>query len=344
MHRRTFHRNLLAGLLSWPLFGFRQKAERSPDLLRPKRLQPGDTIGLITPGSYLSDEGLGRAVRNLESLGFRVKLGEHISAENGFVAGTDEQRLADLHAMFADREVAGIWCARGGYGCTRLLPFIDYDLIRDHPKALIGYSDITALHVAIHQRTGLVTFHGPVGASELTDYTRDQFEAVLMEGRAPYTIELSEDNLAKEADAYQPMVLNPGKARGVLTGGNLSLLAALCGTPDEPNFAGKLVFMEEIGEKPYRIDRMLTQLRQAAGIGAAAGIALGIFAGCEAGPDDRSLTLLETLQDRLGDLGIPVVYGLSFGHIEHMCTLPVGLPAELDTGTLTLTLEEAGVV
>lgn len=343
MHRRTFHRNLLAGLLSWPLFGFRQKAERSPDLIRPRRLRPGDTIGLITPGSYLSDEGLGRAVRNLESLGFRVKLGEHISAENGFVAGTDEQRLADLHAMFADPEVAGIWCARGGYGCTRLLPFIDYDLIRDHPKALIGYSDITALHIAIHQRTGLVTFHGPVGASDLTDYTRAQFEAVLMEGRAPYTIELSEDNLAKEAEAYQPAVLRPGKARGVLTGGNLSLLAALCGTPDEPDFAGKLVFLEEIGEKPYRIDRMLTQLRQATALHEAAGLALGVFAGCEPDEDDRSLSLQETLTDRLAELGPAAVYGLSFGHIANQCTLPVGVEAELDTEARTITLLERGV-
>lgn len=344
MNRRRFSKGLAAGALGLLGGGAAAAGRPRPALVKPRRLQKGDTVGLITPGSYIDDEDLQKAVTNIESLGLRVKPGRHLRAQRGFTAGTDAQRLADLHAMFADEQVAGVWCARGGYGCSRLLPLIDYELIARHPKVFIGYSDITALLQAFFLKTGLVGFHGPVGASDFTDYTREQVTAVLMDPAPRHAIALAAANQAVKDDAYQLRVLRPGVARGPLAGGNLSLLAALAGTSYALQGAGQLLFIEDVGEKPYRIDRMLTQLRQAAGIGAAAGIALGIFADCEADPDDRSLTLLETLQDRLGDLGIPVVYGLSFGHIEHMCTLPVGLPAELDTATLTLTLQEAGVV
>ncbi len=342
MNRRTFQ-HLFASSLAGAWFGFRSAAGTRPAPVRPPRLRAGDTVGLITPGSYISDEGLGRAVRNLESFGFRVKPGRHISAERGFTAGTDAQRLEDLHAMFADPEVAGIWCARGGYGCSRLLPRIDYDLIRENPKALIGYSDITALHIAIHQRTGLITFHGPVGASEMTDYTRSHFVAVVMEGKAPHTIELSATQQAKEETAYQATTITPGRARGRLTGGNLSLLAALCGTHDAPVWENRLVFLEEVGEKPYRIDRMLTQLRQATDLDRAAALALGVFADCAPAADDRSLSLIDTLHGQLSGLAKPAVYGLSFGHIGDQCTLPLGVEAELDVENRRLRLLEAGV-
>lgn len=342
--RRTFTRRLGAGALA--LLAARRLGavtEIKEKLIKPKALKKGDTIGLITPGSYIDDEGLEKAVKNLEDMGFHVKTGRHIRAERGFTAGTDAQRLDDLHRMFADDGVAGIWCARGGYGCSRLLPYIDYRLIRRHPKVLIGYSDITALLQAIHRETKLVCFHGPVAASEFTDYTRSQVSALLMDGAGPHTIELSEANGAEEEPAFQPTIIRGGKAAGPLFGGNLSLLAALAGTNYRLDATGKLLFIEDIGEKPYRIDRMLTQLRQSARLSAAAGIALGVFADCEPAPDDRSLSLRETLQDRLGDLGIPVAYGLSFGHIDNQCTLPVGIPAELDAGNHRLTILERAV-
>ncbi|MCO6479807.1 MAG: LD-carboxypeptidase [Phaeodactylibacter sp.] len=339
MDRRSFATSLAFSL---PLLAIARPFSRKKRIL-PRRLQPGDTIGMITPGSYISDESLEKAVSNVIKLGFKVKLGKHIRAQRGFNAGTDQQRLDDLHLMFSDDSVAGIWCARGGYGCSRLLPFVDYKLISKNPKALIGYSDITALLNAIYHKTGLVGFHGPVAASELTEYTEAQFRAVVMEGRAPYAIPLSEANLSKEEEAFRTYGIRVGKARGVLVGGNLSLLAALAGTDFLPEAQGKLVFMEDIGEKPYRIDRMLTQLRQAWNLEKAAGIAMGIYADCQPKEGDLSLSLEETVRDRTERLGVPAIYGLSFGHIDDQCTLPVGIEAELDVAGRSLTLLEAAV-
>ncbi len=339
MDRRSFATSLA---LSLPLFATARPFPRKKRIL-PSRLQPGDTIGLITPGSYISDESLEKAVSNALKMGFKVKMGKHIRAQRGFNAGTDQQRLDDLHLMFSDDSVAGIWCARGGYGCSRLLPYIDYKLIGQNPKALIGYSDITALLNAIYQKTGLVGFHGPVAASELTEYTEAQFRAVVMEGKAPHAIPLSEANLEKEEGAFRTYAVTEGKAKGVLIGGNLSLLAALAGTEYLPESQGKLVFMEDIGEKPYRIDRMLTQLRQAWNLERAAGIVMGIYADCQPKEGDLSLSLEETIRDRTEGLGVPAIYGLSFGHIDDQCTLPVGIEAELDVEGRSLTLLEAAV-
>ncbi|MCB0558319.1 MAG: LD-carboxypeptidase [Lewinellaceae bacterium] len=339
MNRRSFAKSLAFSL---PLLAAARSIPRKKRIL-PRRLQPGDTIGMITPGSYISDESLEKAVNNALKLGFKVKMGKHIRAQNGFNAGTDQQRLDDLHLMFSDDSVAGIWCARGGYGCSRLLPAIDYKLIAKKPKALIGYSDITALLNAIYQKTGLVGFHGPVGASELTEYTEAQFRAVVMEGQAPYAIPLSTANQEKEEEAYRTYAIRPGKAKGRLVGGNLSLLAALAGTEYLPEARGKLVFIEDVGEKPYRIDRMLTQLRQAWGLSGAAGIAMGVYADCQPKEGELSLSLEETIRDRTGSLGIPAIYGLSFGHIDNQCTLPVGIEAELDVEMESLVLLEAAV-
>lgn len=340
MDRRSFARSLA---LSFPLLAAAPSFSRRKRIL-PRRLQAGDTVGLITPGSFISDESLEKAVNNALKLGFKVKMGKHIRAQRGFTAGTDQQRLDDLHLMFADDSVAGIWCARGGYGCSRLLPFLDYKLISRNPKALIGYSDITALLNAIYHKTGLVGFHGPVAASELTEYTEARFRAVVMEGAAPYAIPLSTANQEKDDEAYRTYPVRAGKARGALIGGNLSLLAALAGTEYLPEVEGKIVFIEDIGEKPYRIDRMLTQLRQAWKLDKAAGLAMGIYEDCQPKEGDLSLSLEETIRDRTEGLGIPAIYGLSFGHIDDQCTLPVGIEAELDVERQHLKLLERAVV
>ncbi|NUQ26425.1 MAG: LD-carboxypeptidase [Saprospiraceae bacterium] len=342
MHRRQFNRHLMVGALA-SLAGTPVETQNFASLRKPARLKTGDLVGLITPGSYISDESLQKAVQNIENMGFRVKLSPHIREQRGFIAGEDRQRLDDLHGMFADKEVAAVWCARGGYGCSRLLPAIDYKLIAQNPKVLIGYSDVTALLQAVFLQTGLVGFHGPVAASDFTDYTKAQLTAVLIEGKAGHLIAPAEGNLAELNPAYQPFLISPGIAGGPLMGGNLSLLAALAGTPYQADVAGKLLFIEEVGEKPYRIDRMLTQLRQAWPLHRAAGIVLGIFEDCEPKADDLSLSLPDTLKDRLGDLGIPVAYGFSFGHISHQCTLPLGIQATMDTQHLTITLAEPAV-
>jgi len=320
-----------------------QEPPPSAKLFRPRRLRLGDLIGMATPGSYIPDSALEKAVKNAESLGFRVKLAKNIRAKRGYNAGTDAERLEDLHALFADREVAGVWCARGGYGCTRILPKLDYRLIRSNPKAIIGYSDVTALLLAITQQTGLVTFHAPVAASEMTDFARTQFVATLMEGSSELLIQIP-DVLKNTSKPDQiALTIQSGVAKGVLAGGNLSILAAMAGTPYAPDFTDRIVFMEDVEERPYRVDRMLTQLRQACNLEKAAGIALGVFIDCQPEKDVPSLSLMETLQDQLAGLGIPVVYGMPLGHLSNQAVYPVGVQASLNADDMTLTLLEAGV-
>lgn len=314
-------------------------------LIKPARLQTGQRVGLITPASIVSDEKMEKAVNQLESWGLKVQLGRHVRQTYGSMAGSDAERLEDLHHMFTDNTIDAIWCARGGYGCTRLLADIDYSLIRKSPKILIGYSDITALHCAIQRQAGLVTFHGPVAASEYPEYTLEQVEKTLFEPEDEHVINLAEANITrgKKENAYACRVINPGTVTGPLTGGNLSLLASLAGTAYAPNIKGRIVFIEDIGESPYRIDRMLTTLRQAWPMEQAAAIVLGIFHNCEADEGSHSLSLQETITDRLADLSIPIISGFSFGHIDHQCTFPMGINARLDTTAKTLTLLEAGV-
>ncbi|MEM1214822.1 MAG: LD-carboxypeptidase [Bacteroidota bacterium] len=342
MRRRTFTRTLTLGAAGLALSASRATPAR---LRRPERLRRGDAVGLITPASFISDDSLQKAVTNLESLGLKVVMGQHLRDRYGSLAGTDAQRLSDLHQFFADPKIKGIWCARGGYGTPRLLEQIDYRLVKLNPKVFIGYSDITALLNAFWERSQLVSFHGPVGASTFTDYTREQVQRTLFEPShplviAPPAVQLDE---AQTDSAYEPQTIRGGTATGPLVGGNLSLLASSVGTTYAPDVRGKLLFIEDIGEKPYRIDRMLTTLRQAWPLEKAAGIVLGIFNDCEAKAGTFSLTLQQTLRDRLGDLPIPIAYGLPIGHIDNMCTLPVGVPARLAADDLQLTILESGV-
>lgn len=317
------------------------------NIIKPKALRKGDTIGLITPGSAVSRQAFEKAVANLEAMGFQVRFTENMSVRKGFLAGTDKQRLEDLHKMFEDPAISGIVCARGGYGSGRLLPDINYDLIKANPKILIGYSDITALLYGIHQKTGLVCFHGPVGASEYSGFTTKGFEQVLMKGRAGMKFEIPKDWEENESMAYRTLPLNLGRAEGALVGGNLSLMCSLMGTPYDIDFTDKIVFIEEVGESPYRVDRMLTQLLNSGKINRAAGIAMGVFNGCETRPDDPdfalSTSLENVLRDRFEDLKIPVLYGLPIGHIDDNATLPFGVKAELDVDRASLKLLESGV-
>ncbi len=317
------------------------------EVYKPKKLSKGDTIGLITPSSAISRQSFDNTLKNMSELGFRVKYSTNMRVRKGFLAGTDAQRAEDLHAMFADDDVQGIFCARGGYGSGRLLPYLDYQLIRDNPKVFIGYSDITALHFGIFKNTGLVTFHGPVGASEFTEFTTKCFEKTVLKGKSRVEIEQAKDDQEKEDDQYRLRVISEGTAQGKLVGGNLSLVSSLTGTPFDLDFTDKLVFLEEVGESPYRIDRMITQLLLAGKLQNAAGIALGVFNDCDYKPTDPDFgdttSLWEVISDRLGSLGIPVLYGLSFGHVANNATIPMGIDAELDTSTATLKLLEEAV-
>lgn len=347
MNRRFFVKNsslavAAAGVPNLKIMGQNSGAEPA-SLVKPARLRGGATVALIAPAGPFPEEKLANARKNFETLGFKVKEGQNLYARNGYLAGTDEQRLADLHEAFRDPEADAVWCIRGGYGCTRLLPSVDFELIGQNPKPFIGYSDVTALHLAIRQRTGLVTFHGPVAASDFPENTLQHFRATLMEPVLNYEIKIPGEREELPGPEYRPFLIAPGKAQGTLTGGNLSLLAAMAGTPFFPSFKNKIVFMEDVGEQPYRIDRMLTQLLQASDLQQAAGIALGVFYDCQPKSGSPSLTLEEMLRDRLGALGIPVLYGLPFGHVAHQATFPYGIEAALDVENGTLTLLESGV-
>lgn len=347
MKRRAFAKFFAPAIASTALLQSSVMAENvSPTkvLIKPKRLKKGDLIQLVTPASPCSEEKIQKAISNLEGQGFKVKYTDAIRLRYGHLAGGDQARLDDLHAAFADKEVKGVWCVRGGYGCTRILPHVNYKLIRQNPKVFIGYSDITALHNAILQRTGLVTFHGPVGATPFTEFNVQHLQQTLMEGKKPQLITLSQKNIEKEDNAYQPTVIRSGKAKGQLVGGNLCLLASMAGTPFQVDFANKLVFLEDVGEKPYRIDRMLTQLLQSSNLHLSKGIILGVFEDCLPKNEEFSLPLIETLKDRLEKLNVPVLYGFSFGHIQNMCTFPMGIMADMDTATKQVRLLESAVL
>lgn len=311
--------------------------------IKPRKLKEGDTIGLIAPGSAFTQEAYERTIDNIKTMGFRYKNAKNLFLKYGYLAGDDKSRIEDIHQMFADPEVDAIWCVRGGYGTTRLLYDLDYELIKANPKILMGYSDITALLQAIHEKTGLVTFHGPVGSTELTDYIISNFQSVLMTIKK--NTRISNQKSDNTTDEFNSEFIVPGHMKGQLAGGNLTLLASLAGTEFQLDASGKLVFIEDVGEKPYRIDRMLTQLLQVSNLNKANGILLGRFNDCDVEPgDNTSLRLKETLIDRLGYLDIPVYYGFSFGHVDEMCILPVGVEAGFDLKKEELILFESAVV
>ena len=298
--------------------------------IKPPRLSEGDLITLIAPGGPLTDKKIHLATQNISALGFKVKLSKNLRAKRGHMAGSDSQRLADLHSAFSDKETKAIWCVRGGDGCNRLLPDIDYRLIKRNAKALIGFSDITALISGIHRKTGLVGFHGPIGAWDFTDYNKDNLIPILVNGGNRHVIRGSE----------KTETIFTGKGTGELIGGNLSVLTALSGTGYDHDFKDKIVFIEDVGEKPRRIDRMLTQLRQANNLKKANGIILGEFDNCNPSKGDNSLSLIDTLKDRLINLNIPILYNFPFGHDKNLCTFPIGIEAELDAENQQITLKE----
>ncbi len=301
-----------------PTFGHSQTRQ----LGRPERLKIGDKVGVITPGSALSESGFEEALENIKSLGLIPIPATHANKKYGFLGGTDFQRLSDLHEMFERDDIKGIICARGGYGTGRLLEHLDFDLIRRNPKVFVGFSDITALLNAIYKETKLICFHGPVGASDFTGFTRSNFEQTLFSGKA---LHLEADN------GY---TITKGSGKGRLVGGNLTLINSLIGTPYEINLRNKILLIEEVGESPYRIDRMLTQLLNSGQLQRANGIVFGRFVGCDIASDDpdykSKFTLKQVLKERGLQANIPCYYGFDFGHIDDNATLPIGMKVFFD--------------
>ena len=320
-----------------------------PDVIKPKALAKGDTVGLITPSTFVSDpERLETAERTVRYFGLVPKWGKNVGRKWGYAGGTIDERLDDLHAMFADPSVKGVFCVRGGYAAGQLLDRIDYKLIRSNPKVFVGYSDITAMHLAIRRMTGLVTFHGPVPMSAFTPFTQEFYRRALFEAKP-----LGDLTNPPETNTLRPNhhlhTIRPGKARGQLVGGNLTLIATTMGTPYEVDTRGRIFFIEDVEEAPYSIDRMLTQLRLAGKLQQAAGIVWGECADCKAKDykpsfSDGSFTTSEVAMNILGKLDIPVLSGLTIGHTDDQLTLPEGIMAELDSTKQTLTMLEAATV
>lgn len=350
MNRRAFGSMIAAAALApaVPAAAARKRAtprSKMTPLIKPPRLRQGDLIGLIAPAGHTNDNAIEKAVRNIEALGFKVKLGRYLREVYGNYAGSVEQRLADLHGMFLDPEIKGLWCIRGGSGGISLLKHIDYAMIRRHPKVLLGYSDITALHLAILRHSGVVTFHGPVASSTATEYSNEHMMAVLTDPQPTYTIPMSLENSrrALEEPHFGMRTVHGGVATGPLIGGNLSLVAALCGTEYAADYRGSILYIEEVNEAPYRIDRWMTQLDLSLGFDKAAALMVGICDKCGPGDEQVSLSLDQTLDIHLQPLKVPAVSGYSFGHIRHQFTIPVGIRATLDTERQTLTLLEPAV-
>jgi len=337
MNRRSFTKILpmAAAGISIRGPGLTSQTPLSADVIPPRALKKGDTIGLITPASSATSASMQKAIQNIESMGYRVKMGPHTNKVHGFLAGKDAERLADFHTLLNDDEVSGLWCIRGGYGSVRLLQHLDYQRIRSLAKPIIGYSDATALHQGILRKAGIIGIHGPVGSSDFTEYTKTNLLPLLEGQISGHVILPYKDG----SDSDHPVnILSPGQAEGHLIGGNLTVFASLCGTPYFPNCEGGILFLEDIGEEPYRLDRCLQQLKGNIDFPSLSGIVLGHFTNCEPKDPTRSLSISETFAEVFEDLSIPVMSGFSFGHISQQCSLPIGGRARMDTSKPSLTL------
>ncbi len=297
----------------------------------PPALQEGDTIGIISPASPMIRERLEKGIAYLKNRGFSVLLGKHVFDQRGYLAGADEVRVEDLHAMIANQDVKAIISSRGGYGTPRLLPFLDYQLIRKNPKILVGYSDLTSLQLAIYSQTGLVTYSGPMVAVEMgkgmDPFTEEHFWPHLMAGQSyPEYPSVPDSPLVR---------VHSGKARGRLLGGCLSMINPILGTPYQPDFEGAILILEDVGEEPYRVDRYLSQFRSAGIFQQVAGIIFSQFVDCEPG-DSPSLTVDEVIEDYTHDLSIPIVKNFLYGHVDRKFTIPIGARVELDADSLKI--------
>jgi muramoyltetrapeptide carboxypeptidase len=302
-------------------------------------------VALVAPaGPLLERDDLARAEALCRALGYEPVLGRNTAQHHGYFAGTDEQRLADFNAALGDSEVAAVWCIRGGYGTTRILDQLDFDALARRPKPVMGYSDITAVLNAVTRRTGLVTFHAPMARVSMPPFSRWHFERVL--GSAEPAGRLG--RLPDPPDVLLPRdnriaTLHGGVAEGPLAGGNLTLLQCLIGTPHFPDLDGAILFLEDVGEDLYRVDRMLAHLRMTGALERLAGIAVGRFTELKREMSDGALGFDEVLANYFLPLGIPVAYGFPIGHIDDQWTLPLGVRARLDAGSGELELLEAAV-
>lgn len=310
-------------------------------IVKPKRLKKGDLIGIISPSSSPDDlNKINKGVNYLESLGYNVKVGKNVGNYYGYLAGTDEQRVNDLHEMFGDKKIKAIICIRGGYGSQRLLDKIDFRLIAKNPKIFVGYSDITALQMAFLVKTGLLTFAGPMLAvdfyNSVSPYTEEMFWGLITSNKKFGRIKFPENE--------KIFTIVKGITKGRITGGNLATLVSLIGTRYMPDMKNKLLFLEEIGEAPYRIDRMFGQLKMTGVFNVISGLILGAFVDCiESDSEKKTLTLGEVVADYVNRLKVPVIYNFAHGHISDNITVPIGSNFRLNASRGIIEITESVV-
>ena len=334
MDRRQF-------LLSTAAAGISAAAYSQTSPVKPPRVRRGDRVGLASPATAAFERYPIEIMQEaLESLGLEVVLGENFYERDGYFAGDDEARASDINDFFRDESIRLIF-ARGGWGSARVLPLLDYEAIAANPKVLLGYSDATALINGVYTQTGLVTFHGP---SPLDRFSAKYFERVIMDGDAvtmENLVEVDDDKLVQTEHRLQ--TLSGGKARGPIFGGNLTVLTAIIGSPYVPNFNGAILFLEDVNEAVYRVDRMLTQLKLAGILDQISGFVFGRCTECGSGTSFGSLTLEDVLDRHIRPLGIPAFNGSMIGHIDQQFTLPIGIDVEIDADRGTIRMLEAGV-
>ena len=339
LSRRDFARLSLAAAAATAVAPSQRK-----ETIKPKHLSPGDTVGLVLPATaaFEADE-IYFARDQMQAMGFKVVIGPHAFDKWGYFAGRDRDRASDINQMFADDRIDGIVAYTGGWGSPRVLPYLDFDAIARKPKVFMGYSDITALLNPIHQRTGMITFHGPVGGSTFDPYTLENFKRVVMTAAPAGTLDPPPKKPTELVDRTNRIIqLAPGKASGPLVGGNLTMVHSLMGTPYEVDTTGAILFLEDVDEELYRIDRMLTTLALGGKFSRIAGFVWGRCSRCAVkGP---TFSLEEILRDRFGSLPVPAISGLSFGHIDQKLVMPVGAQASLDADAGTLRIDEAAVL
>jgi muramoyltetrapeptide carboxypeptidase len=317
----------------------------SKPLVRPPRLTRGSRVALVAPaGPVLERDDLTRAESLCRALDYEPVMGSHAGNRYGYLAGSDDQRLTDLNAALKDPAIDAVWCLRGGYGATRIIDRVDFEALARRPKPLIGYSDITALLNAAVRLAEVVTFHGPVARASMPAFSRWHFERVLACAEPAGRL----GRIPDRPDVLVPhenriVTLRPGIAEGPLAGGNLSLLQCLIGTPWVPKLEGAILFLEDVGEDLYRVDRMLAHLRAVGALAGLAGVMVGRFTELKRHTGDGALGFDEVLSSYLLPLGVPVAYGFPVGHIQDQWTLPLGVRARLDAGTGEVEILEAAV-
>ncbi|MBT5218738.1 MAG: LD-carboxypeptidase [Woeseia sp.] len=311
-------------------------------LIKPARLRPGDHVGLVSPATAAFETEQTKIwVDALESLGFEVVLGDNYYDRHGYFAGEDAERASDINKFFADPDIKMIF-ARGDWGAPRVLPLLDYEMIKNNPKVLLGYSDATALISAVHTMASLVTFHGP---SPLNTFSAEHFRRAVMNGEN-YTLKnptfITENTLVQTENRIRTM--NSGKATGPILGGNLSLLTAITGSPYLPDWEGSILFVEDVEESVCRVDRMMTELALSGVLRKIAGFVFGRCTDYEPGRGFGSLTMEEMLAEHIDPLGIPAFSGSMIGHINEQFTIPLGISVEMDADAGTISMQEAGIL